>query len=125
MFKFPSLAIVCTLAATWLTEMTESKPVSHFLEVPVDHKNHTMGTYSMQYIVDDQYYLNNTGPEIDKPKPIFFYTGNEGSVWDFYENSGFMTTTLAQEYGALVVFGEHRYFGQSWPFPQDIAFKSP
>jgi len=84
-----------------------------------------MGTFRMQYIVDDQYYMNDTFPSIEKPKPIFFYTGNEGSIWDFYKNSGFMTTTLAEQFGALVVFGEHRFFGMSWPFPQDVAFKSP
>ncbi len=84
-----------------------------------------MGTYQMQYIIDDQYFLNDTGVNIGKPKPIFFYTGNEGSVWSFYNNSGFMTKTLAEKYGALVIFGEHRYFGESWPFPKDIALQPP
>jgi len=34
----------------------------------------------------------------------------------FYENSGFVTHTLAQQYNALVLFAEHRYFGESMPF---------
>lgn len=33
-----------------------------------------------------------------------------------------MTTTLAQQFKALVVFGEHRYFGKSFPFPKETAF---
>ena len=63
----------------------------------------------MRYLVDKTYFKPESGP-------ILFYAGNEGDVWTFWDNSGFMTTTLAQEFGALVIFGEHRYFGESMPF---------
>ena len=78
----------------------------------IDHfTNHGAGsdTYQMRYLVDDTYFDKENGP-------IIFYAGNEGDVWTFFDNSGFMTTTLAEKFGALVVFGEHRYFGTSMPF---------
>jgi len=62
--------------------------------------------------VDKAYYNEGHGP-------ILFYAGNEGGVWNFYNNSGFMTETLAKKYGALVVFAEHRYYGTSMPFGAD------
>jgi hypothetical protein len=71
----------------------------------------------MRYLVDMTYWDEQTGP-------IIFYSGNEGDIWTFFENSGFMTTTLAKEFNALVVFAEHRYFGQSMPFG-DQSFDKP
>lgn len=72
--------------------------------------------FSIRYLTDDQYFDKEKGP-------IFFYTGNEGDIYDFYKNSGFMTTTLAKEHGAMVLFGEHRFFGESYPVDKKEAFK--
>ena len=38
--------------------------------------------------------------------PLFFYTGNQGPIEGFVDNSGFIFT-LAKEFNALVVFAEH------------------
>jgi len=69
----------------------------------------------MRYLVDDTYWDPETGP-------ILFYSGNEGDIYSFYDNTGFMTETVANETKGLIVFGEHRYFGVSYPFPPEEAF---
>lgn len=76
----------------------------------IDHFNASKDdTFLMRYLVNDQYYNATSGP-------ILFYAGNEGDIWTFYNNSGFVTKTLAEQMGALVVFAEHRYYGTSMPF---------
>ena len=87
-------------------------PVEKWYDATIDHfTNHGAGspTYKMRYLVSDKYFDKESGP-------IIFYAGNEGDVYTFFDNSGFMTTTLAEKFGALVVFGEHRYYGESMPF---------
>ncbi len=84
-------------------------PKEFFFDAPVDNYNNQgndTATYKMRYIMDDTYFDPLNGV-------ILFYAGNEGDVWTFYNASGFMTTTLAQELKGLVVVGEHRYFGTS------------
>ena len=38
--------------------------------------------------------------------PIFFYTGNEGPITEFWEAAGFIFD-IAPQFQALVVFAEH------------------
>ena len=63
-------------------------------------------------MVDTTYYNKTDGP-------IIFYAGNEGDIWTFFDNSGFMSTTLAEKFGAITIWGEHRYYGTSMPFGDD------
>ncbi|CAI2367314.1 unnamed protein product [Moneuplotes crassus] len=84
--------------------------VEDTVDMKIDHfnANGQSDTYPMRYLVNAKHY--------QKGGPIFFYAGNEGNVYTFYNNTGFMVNTLAEEYKALVVFAEHRYFGESLPF---------
>jgi lysosomal Pro-X carboxypeptidase len=38
--------------------------------------------------------------------PIFFYTGNEGDITEFWNNTGFIFD-IAPQFEALVIFAEH------------------
>ena len=89
----------------------------YLFETDIDHFDNSGKSekFSMRYLVQDDYWDPETGP-------ILFYAGNEGNVYSFYDNSGFMTETIAKETKGLVVFAEHRYFGVSYPYDPSVAF---
>ena len=105
------------LAASAVTALA-GNPKELYFEVDVDHYDSKgeSAKFNIRYLVDDTYWDPETGP-------ILFYAGNEGNIYSFYDNTGFMTETVAQETKGLIVFGEHRYFGVSYPFPPEVAFE--
>lgn len=68
-----------------IAEYTFDVEINHFTT------NGTQDKYKMRYLIDESYVK-----EGDQNPPILFYCGNEGDVWTFYNNSGFMTTYLPQ-----------------------------
>lgn len=50
--------------------------------------------------------------------PLFVYAGNEGDITLFTNNTGFLWA-LAETMGAMVVFIEHRFYGDSLPYGKD------
>lgn len=93
------------------------KRTEYQFEVPLDHfsSGGKSSTFFIRYLANAEYWDPMSGP-------IFFYAGNEGKVEGFYDNSGFLTDVLAPQFKALIVFGEHRYFGKSFPFDKSVAF---
>ncbi|XP_069747081.1 lysosomal Pro-X carboxypeptidase [Narcine bancroftii] len=65
-------------------------------------------TFKQRYLIADRYWNQDGGP-------ILFYTGNEGDITLFCNNTGFMWD-ISKELGAMMVFAEHRYYGESMPF---------
>jgi lysosomal Pro-X carboxypeptidase len=97
--QFPS-----TYEARYFTQ-----PVSHSNYLQPTDANNATSTFQQLFLYNDTFWA---GP----PAPIIFYTGAEGAGVEFiWPHSGWIVDTLARNLSALVVFAEHRFFGQSNP----------
>jgi len=63
-------------------------------------------TYAQRFFVNGDHWTSGG--------PIFFYCGNEADVTLYVNSTGLMWERAA-DFGALLVWGEHRYYGQSQP----------
>ena len=76
-------------------------------EQPLSHFDPTNVTFQQRVCIYDGYVDGDGGP-------IFFYPGHESPV-DFYINNTGLMWEVGKEVGALLVFAEHRYVGESSP----------
>ena len=65
------------------------------------------GTYQEKVLFSDKHFIPGS--------PILLYAGNEGRIEKYCENSG-QLWDLEKELNAMVLFAEHRYYGESMPF---------
>jgi len=94
-----------------LTEQPYKWAEEYYNQMPIDHFAFTdPRTFRLRYLLNTENFQRNG--------PIFFYTGNEGPIEGFASNTGLMWD-LAGEFGAAIIFAEHRYYGKSLPFGND------
>lgn len=87
----------------------------HYFPQILDHFNFHPKSYKIfyqKYLINRKYW--------HKGGPIFVYTGNEGDIDWFAANTGFMLD-IAPQFQALLVFIEHRFYGESLPFGNNSA----
>ncbi|KAK9749852.1 hypothetical protein RND81_02G155200 [Saponaria officinalis] len=69
-----------------------------------------VGVFSQRYLINTDNWVG-----AKRKGPIFMYCGNEGDIEWFASNSGFIWD-IAPRFGALLLFPEHRYYGESMPY---------
>lgn len=67
--------------------------------------------FQQKILMCAKFWRNGTGP-------VLVYTGNEGPIDGFYANTG-AAFEWGAKLGALLIFVEHRFYGESLPFGAD------
>lgn len=94
-----------TYQTHWFTQLTD-----HFSWANQD-------TFEQRYLVNKDHWCGQNCP-------ILFYCGNEGDIEVFTNNTGWMWEN-ADRLHAMLVFAEHRFYGQSMPYPIDPTKMTP
>lgn len=112
-FLIVAIGILCVVPPTLGTNYREK-----YFDQKIDHFNfvdYGGQTFKQRYLYNDTWWDRGKGP-------IFFYAGNEGNVVGFWENTGFMFD-IAPQFRALILFAEHRFYGNSLPFGNESFTK--
>ena len=111
-------SIILFLSILVLVQTTHTKQEytwnTKYFDQKVDHNDYRVngsGTFKQRYLINSDSFKGGN-------YPILFYTGNEGDITLFAANTGLMFE-YAVDFGALIVFAEHRYYGESLPFGAD------
>lgn len=80
-----------------------------WIDQPLDHFSHSASgrTYRQRF------FFNADSWEVGRG-PIFFYVGNEANVEKYVNATGLMWES-ARPFGAMLVWAEHRFYGESVP----------
>eukprot|EP00316_Scyphosphaera_apsteinii_P008850 CAMPEP_0119315198 /NCGR_PEP_ID=MMETSP1333-20130426/34829_1 /TAXON_ID=418940 /ORGANISM="Scyphosphaera apsteinii, Strain RCC1455" /LENGTH=464 /DNA_ID=CAMNT_0007320481 /DNA_START=96 /DNA_END=1487 /DNA_ORIENTATION=+ len=108
-----------------LLQLTRPGYETHWFNQPMDHfhfSGNASKMWKQRYLLNGTFWGRKPLPNACKG-PILFYTGNEGPIDAFWASNGFMTEVLAPRLGALIIFGEERYYGQSLPTGLGGSFK--
>ena len=102
------------LLACWCVTECGSETVEyeeHFVASKIDHFNPYMkepAVFQQRMLISEKFFDEESGP-------ILVYTGNEGPIDQFWNNTGFVME-LAEAFNGYIVFIEHRFYGKSLPF---------
>eukprot|EP01084_Bolivina_argentea_P055790 102215_1 len=96
----------------------------HYITQYLDHYNYRTAPNG-QLTYNERYFIcGNNLSDWSPNNTIFFYTGNESPVELYINNTGLMWEH-ADDFNAIMVFAEHRYFGKSFPFKsKEIIFEN-
>ncbi|KAK9279126.1 hypothetical protein L1049_012801 [Liquidambar formosana] len=96
--------------------------VTYFYTQTLDHFNYkpeSYATFQQKYIINSVYWGGS-----NTSSPIFVYTGDEATIDADASFAGFMVD-LASRFKGLLLYIEHRYYGDSMPFGSiDEAFQN-
>lgn len=110
MFTF-SLSLLYLIVSTFANKVPPSPTSILQFTQTLDHfRFNDNKTFQQKVLIYDRFYKPNG--------PILLYFGNEGDIFDFYNNTGAMFE-IAPKVNGLIVFLEHRYYGSTLPFGKE------
>ncbi|KAF7713427.1 Peptidase S28 [Penicillium ucsense] len=103
-------------AQSLVKELPTDNITSLTVSIPIDHENSSVGTYENRYWVSDEYYREG-GPV------VLYDVGEINAETTALKNLGNSSSVIAEmleEFGAIGIVWEHRYYGESLPFNVSI-----